>query len=76
LRRDGGRGVLVGLQLAWHFAGKPAPTRQVVVIDAARVAEARVRQALSKPGLGADAAAGEGTAVVRLAGVGRQSAGR
>jgi len=27
--------------VAGHFAGKPAPTQQVVVIDAARIAEAR-----------------------------------
>ena len=52
--------------LSWHFATSAQAQRpQVVIIDAAKIAEARVKQALSKPNLGSEGAAREGEEFMR-----------
>ena len=52
--------------VAWHFASKSqAAHQQVVVIDAARIAEARLKLSLSKPLAGPDGAAKEGQDFMR-----------
>ena len=51
--------------VSFHFSSKQQSQPQVVVIDAAKIAEARVKQALSKPLMGADGAAKEGEEFMR-----------
>jgi hypothetical protein len=52
--------------VAWHFASKSlAAHQQVVVIDAAKIAEARLKLSLSKPLAGPEGAAKEGQDFMR-----------